>query len=95
MGVGSDRTAWVGGRAKEEGVDEDKLEDADDADDVKAAVIALILERVKESSASEARREEELKLRATRVRSGLERSFGCSRAKGAFTADALPAFAQP
>ena len=49
-------------RAKEEGVDEEKLEDADDADDVKAAVIGLILERVKESSASEARREEELKL---------------------------------
>ena len=44
-------------RAKELGVDEEKLEDADDAGDVKRTVIALILEKEKDSALERLRAE--------------------------------------
>jgi hypothetical protein len=43
-------------RAKEVGVDEQKLEEADDADDRKGAVIALIVDQLAEAEGSDSRR---------------------------------------
>ena len=56
-------------RAKEVGVDEQKLEEADDADDVKAAVIALIVGQEREGKVAELRAElDGMKLSALKKR---------------------------
>ena len=44
-------------RARQAGVEEEKLEEADDADDIKAAVIALILEAARGAEAAQMREE--------------------------------------
>jgi hypothetical protein len=43
-------------RAKEVGVDEAKLEDADDADDVKSTVIELVVESMRQQGCASERR---------------------------------------